>query len=166
MSAPPVRNNRRRPSHPNNGNDSAVVTGPVLVPSLGSVYTADITPAELQAWATLAKDYFDDFVPINKVRPRRKPATGLRDDASCSAMISSDEIGAASRDTSGGTPSRPRPSSAKMPRKMDPLFEHLRNTGPAATSSATSGQRRQKEGDNSCISLPRCVREFSILRMI
>lgn len=155
MSAPPVRSNRRRPSHRSNGNDNTVAAGPVLVPSLANVYTADITPAELQAWATLAKNYFeDDFVPINKVRPRRKPERGLQDDASRSAMISSDEIDTASRNSSGGTPVRPRPSSAKMPQKVDALFEHLRNIGPAATSSATSGQRRQKEGGGPGISLP------------
>lgn len=171
MSAPPVRSNhdhhrRSRPSYRNNGNNNntgskncTITGGPVLVPSLGNVCTTNITSAELQAWATLAKTHpeEDDVIPINKARPRRQRSGGFRNDAPRAAInnrISSDEIDAATRNnntnnsrSTGSTPARARPSSAKVPQRVDALFENLRNLGPAATSTpTTSGLRRQKEG--------------------
>lgn len=92
-------------------------TAPILVQTLDDMSLARVTRAELQAWGTLMHSHGE---------------------TSRDRLIHS---GSGKIDTLRGSDGA-RPSSAKIARGIDPLFDALERLGPAATSTTVSHSAR------------------------
>lgn len=121
-------------------------TGPILIPSLDDVSIASITRAELEAWATLTRSCskndktgrnprssFSKWSP--KTLGRAVPATR----SSSAAHLVGGTRSAEQPGYNGKSAvhrGRARPSSAKVARRADALFDELERFGPADTTTS------------------------------
>lgn len=113
--------------------------GPTPVPTIDSFSLANVTRAELEAWATLThtNTTASDSFRKNQKRPCRSKSAGILNVGRTSKTLSADHVSSQYNERPVACGGRARLSGAKVKRSVENLFDDLERFGTCSDASST-----------------------------